>query len=37
VSKLFDVKNINCIISGGAKGVDTLARNYAIVNDVKLK
>ena len=28
--------NLDVIISGGAKGADSLARHYAVVNDIKL-
>ena len=37
IKKYVDVKNITLIISGGARGIDTLAEKYAIEHDIPMK
>lgn len=36
IEKRINIRNVEAIISGGAKGIDTLAAEYAKKNDVQL-
>lgn len=36
IEKRINIRNVDAIISGGAKGIDTLAAEYAKKNDVQL-